>query len=44
MFKKKEFLTSAAGKVVVDYATDIAILGMPSGRTILKESATRLVA
>lgn len=44
MFRKKDFLTSASGKVVVDYATDIAILGMPSGRTILKDSATRLIA
>jgi hypothetical protein len=44
MFRKGAFLIDAWGKVVVDYATSVQILGMANGRTVLTESATRLIA
>ncbi|CAG9312231.1 NUP210 [Blepharisma stoltei] len=44
MLRKREVLTQAFGRIRVKLATSVGILGMGPGRSVLKDSATRLVA
>ena len=44
MIRKRNLLTQAEGKIRVRLATGVGILGMGPGRTVLKDSATRLIA
>lgn len=44
MIRKRALLTKAEGKIRVRLATGVGILGMGPGRTVIKDSATRLIA
>lgn len=44
MLRKREVLTQAFGRIRVRLATSVGIIGMGPGRSVLKDSATRLVA
>jgi len=44
MMRKRNLLTEAFGKIRVRFATSVGIIGMGPGRTVLTDSATRLIA
>lgn len=44
MLRKRNVLTEAFGKIRVRLATSVGIIGMGPGRTVLTDSATRLIA
>lgn len=44
MIRKRSLLTQAGARIRVRLATSVGIIGMGPGRTVLKDSATRLIA